>query len=131
MMKKPDSKTGKQRAERWGRIAETLSVLTLRIKGYRILERRIKALRGSGAGEIDIVAQKGAFLVFIEVKARKTLDEAKESLGFRQRTRIWKAAELYLAQHPELSSLQPRFDAMAIAPKHWPVHIIDAWREGE
>lgn len=130
-MTKPDSEVRKQRAERWGRVAENLSVLTLRLKGYSVLGRRIKAPRGSGAGEIDIVARKGAFLVFIEVKARKTLDDAKESLGFRQRSRIWKAAELYLARHPELSSLQPRFDAMAIAPRHWPIHIIDAWREGE
>lgn len=112
-------------------MAENLSVLALRLKGYSVLERRVKAPRGSGAGEIDIVARRGAFLVFIEVKARKTLDEAKESLGFRQRSRIWKAAELYMARRPELSFLQPRFDAMAIAPKHWPVHIIDAWREDE
>jgi putative endonuclease len=97
----------------------------LRLKGYRILERRARG----PLGEIDIIARRGSTIVFIEVKSRQSLDAALESVSARQQTRIRDAAELYLARTPHLSHLAPRFDVMLVAGWRWPRHIVDAWRD--
>ena len=44
--------SGRQQAERRGHASESLAALWLRLKGYRILARRLK----THAGEIDLVA---------------------------------------------------------------------------
>jgi putative endonuclease len=64
---------------RQGLRAETIAALFLRLKGYRILARRFT----SPVGEIDLVARRGTSLVFVEVKARPTLDAAAESIRGR------------------------------------------------
>jgi putative endonuclease len=64
------------RAYRHGLLAETIAALLLRLKGHRIIARRYK----TPVGEIDLVALKGKRLAFVEVKQRKTLDEAGWSL---------------------------------------------------
>jgi putative endonuclease len=55
-----------QQAEKWGRGAETLACWCLRQRGWRILDRRARV----PGGEVDIVAQRGRTLAFVEVKAR-------------------------------------------------------------
>ncbi|MCA1907094.1 MAG: YraN family protein, partial [Magnetospirillum sp.] len=54
---------------RTGKRAEIMAAWWLRLKGYAILARGWTNRRGSGAGEIDIVAKRGRLLVFVEVKA--------------------------------------------------------------
>ncbi|RAU23684.1 YraN family protein [Paramagnetospirillum kuznetsovii] len=115
-------------ARRRGRLAEGLAVVWLRLKLYRVLARGVQTGRGSGAGEIDIVAKRGRTLIFVEVKSRATLDEAIESIGYSQRRRIETAAAAFLARRPELASCQIRFDALVVAPGRLPHHIRDAWR---
>jgi putative endonuclease len=115
-------------AQAFGRRAESFAVLLLRLKGYAILERRFAAASG-GRGEIDIIARQGTVIAFIEVKARADLDQAAHALSSRQRLRLLKGAEAYLAQRPRLAHLSPRFDAWLAAPGRWPRHIIDAWRD--
>jgi putative endonuclease len=115
----------KRAAWRLGKRAETLCVWWLRLRGYRILGRRIV----TPMGEIDIVARRGGVLAMIEVKARPTLAEAAESIGPRQRLRIRRAAEAFLGTRPGLAGLTVRFDAMLLAPGRLPVHLADAWRE--
>ena len=117
--------TRKRDAEAYGRFAETRCALGLRLKGYRILARRVR----SHAGEIDIVARRGKTLAFVEVKARQSLDTAIESVTPRQRARIESAARLYLAHAPHLAALELRFDVMLVVGWRWPRHIMDAWRE--
>jgi putative endonuclease len=112
-------------AWRLGKRAETLCVWSLRLRGYRILARRIV----TPLGEIDIVARRGGVLAMIEVKARPTLAEAAESISLRQRQRIRRAAEAFLGARPGLAGMTIRFDAMLLAPGRWPVHVVDAWRE--
>jgi putative endonuclease len=111
-------------AERRGRGAETLAALLLRLKGYRILARDIRA----PVGEIDLVARRGGWLVFVEVKRRNRYDDAIESITLRQRRRIMHAAEAYIAAHPGFASLGCRFDVVLVTPKRLPRHIVDAWR---
>jgi putative endonuclease len=112
----------------FGRRAEFVATLLLRLKGYAILERRLKAGSG-GRGEIDIIARRGPIIAFIEVKARADLETAALALSPQQRQRLRRGAEAYLAQRPRLAHLSPRFDAVLAAPGRWPRHVIDAWRD--
>jgi putative endonuclease len=115
----------RQAAERRGHSSESLAALWLRLKGYRILARRLK----THVGEIDLVAAAPFGPVcFIEVKARATVQIAAESVAPAQQTRIARAASLYLAGRPELSPRGARFDIVAIGAGHLPVHHRDVWR---
>lgn len=123
----PVGNIGRRRtAERRGRLAEHLALALLRLKGYRILAQRYK----TPVGEIDIIARKKALLVFVEVKARRRMRDAIESIGARQRQRITRAAEAYLARHPAHAGKTCRFDAILVAPGRLPRHMIDAWSNG-
>lgn len=104
--------------------AERLAGLLLRLKGYRILARRMK----TRAGEIDLVVRRGGVVAFVEVKARTDLDGAAEALLMRQRARLARAAELFLAARPALARLDMRFDLVLVAPRRFPRHLADAWR---
>jgi putative endonuclease len=101
-----------------------MAAFLLRFKGYRILARRFRGLRG----EVDLIARRGGLLVFVEVKRRGTLDDAATSVTDRQRARIIGAAEEFLARHPGLGTSGVRFDAVLVAGRRWPRHIVDAWR---
>jgi putative endonuclease len=112
-------------AERHGRRSETLASLALRCKFYRLLGRRVM----TKAGEIDLIAlSPSGVLCFIEVKARADAVEAGEAIGARQRTRIQRAAALYLGARPALRQRRVRFDAILVVPRRWPRHMKDAWR---
>lgn len=115
-------------AHRLGQWAEEAAVWYLRLKGWRILERRFVTGRGSGAGEVDIIARRGGLLAFIEVKARADREQAAQSILPRQQLRISKAAEAYLAKHPELAGLGVRFDAVLVGRLGGLTHLEDAWR---
>ena len=117
------------KAQTWGRRAEGLCVWVLRLKGYGIVARRHVTGRGSGAGEIDILARRGGVLAVIEVKARASLEEAAHALRPQQRQRLVRAATALLARRPDLADLALRFDAMLVAPGRWPRHVMDAWRD--
>jgi len=107
---------------RRGLNAETLAAWYLRLKGYRILASR----RKTPVGEIDLIARRGGTVVFVEVKARGTLDEALYSVQPRQAQRIIRAAEYYMAgyrgQTPDI-----RFDVIAIHPPFRVKHIRAAF----
>ena len=110
-------------AFRTGISAETRASAYLMAKGYRILAKRFRTPHG----EIDIVAKRRNLLVFVEVKARGTLDDAAFAVTPRQQQRIIDAAQLWLAAHPEHAELEARFDAMLIAPRSLPRHVLAAF----
>jgi putative endonuclease len=116
------------RARKLGKWAEFLCVASLTFRGWRILDRGAALARGTGVGEIDIVARRGSTLAFIEVKARPSLGEAAAAISIQQRERLIRAAEAYLARNPGLRRCSPRFDAMLVAPRRLPQHVRDAWR---
>jgi putative endonuclease len=118
------TKEARRRAFRRGHAAEVLCLWHLRLRGYRILARRFRV----PSGEIDLIARRGSVLAAIEVKARDTLATASESLTPRQRRRIARALEHFLAQRPDLAGLALRFDVMLVEPRRWPRHLVDAWR---
>lgn len=113
-------------AERQGRAAERLCALRLRLTGWRILARRY----ATPVGEVDIVARRGALVAFIEVKHRRDAREALETITARQRTRIERAATVFLSRHPRWRKLALRFDVMVVTPGRWPRRVTDAWRPG-
>jgi putative endonuclease len=110
-------------AFRSGLSAESRAAAYLLAKGYRILARRFR----TPYGEIDIVARRRNLLAFIEVKARASLDEAAYAVTPRQQARIVAAAQAWLMTHPEHAELELRFDAMLIAPRSLPRHLLAAF----
>lgn len=114
-------------AERRGRFAETLCVWSLRLRGWKILARRLTGKRGLGVGEIDIVAKRGKVIAFIEVKARVRREDALDAVTGAQRLRIARAAEVFLARYPGSETCDIRFDVMTVT-RGLPVHLEDAWR---
>jgi len=90
---------------RWG---EALAAEFLRRKGYRIIASGWRCR----FGELDLVAERGEFLCFIEVKLRgsERFGTGAEQVDRRKQERLRTTAELYLQQHP--SPLQPRFDVV-------------------
>jgi putative endonuclease len=110
-------------AFRTGLSAETRAAAFLMAKGYRILAKRFR----TPYGEIDIVARKRNLIVFIEVKARGRLDDAAYAVTPRQQARIIDAAQVWLMTHPEHADFEMRFDAMLIAPRRLPRHLLAAF----
>ena len=106
-----------------GLSAEMRAAAYLMAKGYRILAKRFR----TPYGEIDIVARRGNLLAFIEVKARASLDEAAYAVTARQQQRIIDAAQAWLMAHPEHAEYELRFDAMLIAPRRLPRHLLAAF----
>ena len=120
---RPAPRPDRQAAFRVGISAESRAAALLIAKGFRILARRWR----SPLGEIDIVARRRQLLVFAEVKARATLDEAAESVNQRQRRRIAAAAEIWLAANPDNMISDVRFDAILVAPGKIPRHVPAAF----
>ena len=93
-----------------GRFGEERAARYLRLRGYRILETNY-ACR---VGEIDLIAKKGGYIVFVEVKLRKSADfaAAREFVTAAKQQRIRSTAALWLSQNE--TELQPRFDVIEI-----------------
>ena len=109
--------------DRAGRRGEAWAALFLQLKRYRILARRAK----TPVGEIDLIAQRGDLVVFVEVKARGFSHQEAEALAAVNRRRIVRAAQLWLSRHPDLAIRSLRFDVIFLAPFAWPRHIQAAF----
>ena len=93
-----------------GRFGEEQAAKYLRRKGYRIVETNFSCR----FGEIDLIARKGSYIVFVEVKLRRS-DEfaaAREYVTAAKQRRILMTASLWLSSRG--SELQPRFDVIEI-----------------
>ena len=91
----------------WG---EALAADYLRKKHYKLLATRYLCRYG----EIDLIVCDKKYLVFVEVKLRRsaTFAEAREFVDHRKQDRIRMTASYYLAEYD--TSLQPRFDVIEI-----------------
>ncbi len=81
-------------------------------QGYRIIERNFRCRQG----EIDIIARDGKYLVFIEVKYRRSGHEGDpaEAVDFRKQARILRTARFYM-NYAHVSEDTPcRFDVVAV-----------------
>lgn len=91
----------------WG---EAVAARYLRRKGYTLVAQGFR----SRFGEIDLIVRNRKYLVFVEVKLRKSGDfaKAREYVDLRKQERIRTTASIYLSQNP--TELQPRFDVIEI-----------------
>src|SRR5437763_9587737 len=123
MAKDDEPSLARVAAFRTGVSAESRAAAFLMAKGYRILEKRFR----TPYGEIDIVARRRNLVAFIEVKARASLEEAAYAVTARQQVRIVAAAQAWLMAHPEHADFDLRFDAVLIAPRRLPRHLLAAF----
>ena len=91
----------------WG---EAIAAEYLRKKRFRLLATGYR----SRFGEIDLIVCDRKYLVFVEVKLRRsdTFAQAREFVDFRKQERLRSTAAFYLAENP--TDLQPRFDVIEI-----------------
>lgn len=116
-----ESKTGK------GREAEQMATDFLAAKGYAIRERNWRPQPFHY--EVDIIAQKGAVIVFVEVKARTDMDtDPAQAVDLRKQKFISRAADIYLRRQPHMYYY--RFDIIAVSGRKPDLsirHIKDAY----
>lgn len=96
--------------------------------GFRLVQRNYRVR----PYEIDLILENGTYLVFCEVKTRKTsrYGQPCEAVTPQKQQRLLAAASYYLSQHPTL--LQPRLDVCEIlyrmernGPVAERIHIIE------
>ncbi len=113
------AQTRKQRIGHWG---EVVAASYLEQRGYQVLARNFR----TGRGEIDLIArQAGAcqggagVLVFVEVKTRTNdaFGLPEEAVDARKLEHLFRAAEAYLEERPELAGEEWRIDAISIEGK--------------
>ncbi len=112
----------------WG---EAVAAEYLRKKHYKTVAQGYSCR----FGEIDLIVQDRKYLVFVEVKTRKSPDFARamEHVDKRKQDKIRITASVYLSQNP--TKLQPRFDVIEIYAPDGPLtlhpeihHMEDAFQ---
>lgn len=91
----------------WG---ESLAADYLRKKRYKLVATNYRCRYG----EIDLIVSDKKYLVFVEVKLRKSavFAQAHEFVDIHKQERLRTTAEMYLSLYP--TELQPRFDVIEI-----------------
>jgi putative endonuclease len=112
----------RRRAEAAGRRGERVAGWWLRLKGWRILDRRVR----TPAGEVDLVARRGNLVAFVEVKARATAAELDFAIDERRLSRVAAAAEFLMPRYAGPGD-DIRVDVILLAPGTRPRHIENAW----
>ena len=113
----------RQAARTFGMRAEWAALALLTLRGYRVLARNFVA----PGGEIDLIAQRGQTIAFIEVKARPRMDQALIAITEQKRRRICRAAQVWLRQNHWAATYALRGDAVFIAPRRLPRHLPAAF----
>ena len=95
-----------------GRSGEAVAAAWLETEGWTIVARNV---RWKG-GEIDLVAESGPVLAFVEVKSWESLgpEELERAIGPEKRRRIIETAKIFLARHREYSDRSARFDVILV-----------------
>ena len=94
-----------------GALGEEEAVMALKRQGYKILERNHR----TRFGEIDVIAEEGGALVFIEVKKRNTgrFGDALSAVTRTKQRHMVKSALWYLKRH-RCFDRRVRFDAVGL-----------------
>ncbi len=118
---RPRSRASRIAADDAGRRGERIAGWWLRLKGWRILARRVR----TRAGEVDLIARRGSIVAFVEVKTRATAADLDHAIDERRLARVAAAAELLAPTYAEGSDI--RIDVILLAPRTAPRHIENAW----
>ena len=94
-----------------GDFGERVAAAHLESKGYRILERNFRVREG----EIDIVAERGGTIAFVEVRTRRgrAMGTAAESITATKAAHLLAAAQAYAQEHGAGEADQ-RLDVIAL-----------------
>ncbi len=105
-----------------GRQGEDIAAAYLADKNYTIITRNWRC----ATGELDIIAEDGPTLVFVEVRTRRghNFGSAEESITYRKQQSIISTANFYLTQK-KLWNMPCRFDVVAITPSAHPLKKYD------
>lgn len=109
-------------AEAAGRRGERLAAWWLRLKGWTILDRRVR----TKAGEVDLIARRGNLVAFVEVKMRRTAAELDFAIDQQRLARVAAAAEVLMARYAGPND-DIRVDVILLAPGTRPRHLENAW----
>jgi len=109
--------------ERKGRWAEKAALFYLRLKGYKLVFHRYK----TPVGEIDLIVKKGDFIVFVEVKTRKTKVLAYSAVPQKSQKRLRNAALYFIQKNCNKSPHVYRFDVVLIFTHSKPIHLVNAF----
>jgi len=109
-------------AERRGRAGETAAAWWLRLKGWRILDRRVR-VKG---GEVDLVARRGNLVAFVEVKTRATEAALDLAIDERRLARVAAAAEVLMPRYAGPGD-DIRIDVILLRRGRGLRHIENAW----
>lgn len=95
-----------------GRLGEQAALSYLVTQGYRILEQNWRCR----AGELDLIAEIGTTLVFIEVRTRSSYSFGTpfESVDYRKQQKVRKLAQIYLNYGSTLADQDLRFDVISV-----------------
>ena len=104
--------TSTRARKEFGASAERVAALFLEQRGYQILARNVRTRHG----EIDLIAQQGAELVFVEVKARRGSAHGtpEEAVTPRKQLQLVKLAEAFLAEQDAFAGREWRIDVVAV-----------------
>lgn len=116
----------RRRAHRRGYLAEFAALLFLMTKGYRPLAWRFSA----SGGEIDLIVRRGDVIAFVEVKARKSIEDAIFAIDGRKRQRFSRAMNAWLIRNPWGCERSLRIDAVYITGWLRPHHYEGAFEPG-
>jgi len=113
----------RQLAEQRGRQGEARAAAWLRLKGWSILDTRVK----TPVGELDIVARRGGLVAFVEVKWRKRKEDLDFAIDEYRLRRVAAAAESVAHRYAK-NGEDLRIDVILLAPKAFPRHITNVWQ---
>jgi putative endonuclease len=114
-----------------GRAGETAAAGYLAGCGYRLLARNVRA----GGVELDLVAERGGVVVFVEVKTRRSrrLGPPEAAVDARKQARLLRGGAAWLREHRPRAR-RARFDVISCEPRRdgsWQLSHIEAAFEGD
>ena len=109
-----------------GGAGEALAASYLEEKGFKILKKNFR----SRMGEVDIIAQDGQALVFVEVKTWFSLgiESLEYALDTKKKHKIIETSKYFLSLHREYRYMAIRFDVIFVSPDGI-THLASAFTE--
>ena len=109
-----------------GRAGEAAAIFLLEEKGMRILERNFRSSRG----EVDIIAQEGETIVFVEVKTWSAfgIDALEQAIDAKKQHKIIETSKYFLSFHRKYRYMAIRYDVVFISPQGI-THLASAFTE--
>ncbi|WP_372422994.1 YraN family protein [Salinarimonas chemoclinalis] len=110
----------RRRALAHGAFAEWRALAALMLKGWRPIARRWRV----PGGEIDLVMRRGRIVLFVEVKARAALDDARVAVTPQKRRRLARAIRAWRSRNRWADTgWSFRVDAVFLGRGRWPEHV--------